>query len=66
MSHCIAGVVKGDYRLSDKEELIFCATDGESKQFNVTILKFKLKIIYCSVTYYSILCIKKHWEIGVR
>lgn len=29
LSHCIAGVVKGDYRLSGKEELIFCATDGE-------------------------------------
>lgn len=31
LSHCIAGIVKGDYRLSGKEELIFCATDGESK-----------------------------------
>ncbi|GFR02125.1 bardet-Biedl syndrome 2 protein homolog [Trichonephila clavata] len=32
-SHCIAGIVKGDYRLTGKEELIFCATDGEVRGY---------------------------------
>ncbi|GIZ04373.1 bardet-Biedl syndrome 2 protein [Caerostris extrusa] len=32
-SHCIAGIVIGDYRLTGKEELIFCATDGEVRGY---------------------------------
>ncbi|XP_035213893.1 Bardet-Biedl syndrome 2 protein-like isoform X2 [Stegodyphus dumicola] len=36
LSHCIAGIVKGDYRLSGKEELIFCATDGEVRGYEAT------------------------------
>ncbi|XP_013786899.1 Bardet-Biedl syndrome 2 protein homolog [Limulus polyphemus] len=30
-SHCIAGITRGDYRMTGEEELIFCAVDGEGK-----------------------------------
>ncbi|XP_054718944.1 Bardet-Biedl syndrome 2 protein homolog [Uloborus diversus] len=41
LSHCIAGIVKGDYRLSGKEELIFCATDGEIRGYEATTAEMR-------------------------
>lgn len=31
MSSAVAGIVKGDYRMDGKEELICCSVDGEGE-----------------------------------
>ncbi|XP_076343637.1 BBSome complex member BBS2-like isoform X2 [Tachypleus tridentatus] len=44
-SHCIAGILRGDYRMTGEEELIFCAVDGEVRGYLPTSAELRHHIL---------------------
>ncbi|XP_023240900.1 Bardet-Biedl syndrome 2 protein homolog [Centruroides sculpturatus] len=47
-SHCIAGIVKGDYLKNGQEELIFCSVDGEVRGYGASTTEMRHHILDAS------------------